>query len=578
MKTKLLTLTLCMCLLLSACGSTSTQDTQDVQNPIEEVQEPIEVVEEPIEDIQEPIAIEEYIPFEVRNAKLYKAYFNRIGYVYGSLEDSLDDDLVFEAFEEYSTSPQTEGSETILLNYTNANGVKGSIRFDNKDERKDWTFDSIDIYDSNIMYLPNGLEQRFEQFVFGVYGFSDISSDGGMIKECVNEDALKAQTSWLPLMGNSYRFTPNEDMEHTLDVGDNYAKIIYRTDYEVVFSQDGGTNHIYPCTSYTCIYDDYENEKRYIILYGVQSGDETKVLEFMNSIEFVEEENLYVEKTTYWMFPEGMEGYTQKSPYQNGMSRNITSYTTPNNHEMLFHWYGPSDLGSQAIASNGVLTLQESEGLYKLNAQAIPTNEIVDRNDIGAYGLMEHEHYVEGDFGLQVDDYGTQILYPIIDDNGYKGYATLLYGSDYAMPQDYLYFFTYVEREDVYDDERALDVMASLDYHLGITPNSNVTTTTTTTNTNAIMVSRNGEDASFEIDENDISFVKNIIEWGAWSNDETPDVSYDCIISYNGTSYSYHSESGILYDSSTKQCQSLSAAEKEMFNARLGRYITLGNE
>ena len=32
------------------------------------------------------------------------------------------------------------------------------------------------------------------------------------------------------------------------------------------------------------IYDDYENEKRYIILYGVQSGDETKVLEFMNNI------------------------------------------------------------------------------------------------------------------------------------------------------------------------------------------------------------------------------------------------------------------------------------------------------
>lgn len=92
------------------------------------------------------------------------------------------------------------------------------------------------------------------------------------------------------------------------------------------------------------------------------------------------------------------------------------------------------------------------------------------------------------------------------------------------------------------------------------------------------MVSRNGEDASFEIDENDISFVKNIIEWGAWSNDETPDVSYDCIISYNGTSYSYNSESGILYDSSTKQCQSLSASEKEMLNAMLGRYITLGNE
>lgn len=454
--------------LLVACGSTSTQDTQDAQNPIEEVQEPIEVVEEPIEDIQEPIAIEvqEYISLDERTSTFYKPYFERIGYVYGSLHDSLDDDLVFEAFEEYSTSPLPSGEEKLLVNFTNANGVRGSIRFDNKYKVENWTFDNISIYDKNIMYLPNGLEQPFEQFAFLVSDFSEYSTDTIYVKDCVNEDALKKCTSYFHLRGDNYRFVPNEDMEHSLDVGDNYAKIIYRTDYEVIFSREGGVNHIYPCTSYTCVYDDYENDKRYVIIYGIQSGDETKVLEFMNGIEFVDEENLYIEKTSYWVFPEGMDGETQKSPYQNGMSRNITTYVTPNGHEMVFHWYGPNDLATQAIANNGVLTLQESEGLYKLNAQAIPTNEIVDRNDIGAYGLMEYEHYVEGDFGLQVDDYGTQLLYPIVDDNGYKGYATLLYGSDYAMPQDYLYFFTYVEREDVYDDERALDVMASLDYHL----------------------------------------------------------------------------------------------------------------
>lgn len=474
MKTKLLALTLCMCLLLSACGSTSSQDAQDTQPPIEEVQEPIEVVEEPIEDIQEPIAIEvpQYISLDVRTSTFYKPYFERIGYVYGSIEDSLDDDLVFEAFKEYYTNPLPSGEEKLLVNYTNANGTRGSIRFDNKYEIKDWTFENnLFIYDNVFFYLPNGYEQRYEEFAMGVFELSSFSSSNILVKDCVDDEKLKKCISNFQLSGENYRFTPNEDMEHILDIGDNYAKLIYRTDYDFIFSREGGANHIYPCISYTCIYDDYENDKRYIIIYGVQDGDETKVLEFMNSIEFVEEENLYEEKTSYWMFPEGMEGYTQKSPYQNGMSRNITSYTTPNNHEMLFHWYGPNNLGSQAIASNGVLTLQESEGLYKLNAQAIPTNEIVDMNDIGSYGLMAHEHYVEGEFGLQVDDYGTQILYPIVDDNGYKGYATLLYGSDYAMPQDYLYFFTYVEREDVYDDERALEVMASLDYHLGVTLN-----------------------------------------------------------------------------------------------------------
>jgi len=441
----LLTLLLATTTLFVACGSTPTQDTtdtpnaQDTQSTVGEVQEPVE----------------EYISLEERNTTMYKPYFEMTGFLYGSQDDTLDDDLAFEAYKE-----RTVQGKSLLVNFTSSDGTRGAIRINGEKNREKWHFDSIRIMNSGIIYVPSNADY-FEEFAFAMFDFSTLSGNM-MVNQCTSDEYINAFTSWLPLPSSSHYHKPCDVPEYTIDIGDTYAKIIYRTDYEYPFKYEDGYEHVYSCTGYTLVYDDYQNQKRYIVTYGKNLNDTKDTLNFMNSIEIISEEERSSQNHFYWTFPEGMEGYTGKLPFNNGMSRNITSYTTPDNHEMLFHWYGPEMLGAQVYVTNDVLTLCEGEGKYKLNAQAILASDIADKFDVSSYGLMEHEHFATDG---HVDDYGTQILYPITDDNGYKGYATLLYGSDYPMPNDYVYFFTYVERDDIYNDERALEVMASLDYH-----------------------------------------------------------------------------------------------------------------
>ena len=466
--------------LLVACGSNSTQDTQEVQDIQETTSQEVETPQEEV--VQEELPLEEvaikeetnittdtYINMEKREEPFYKSNFILTNFLMGEQFEGVEEGVQLHTFEEYSQT----NTRYILVNYINANGTSGAIRV----PHIRWNFDNIKMSNNEIEYHPEFNDKQITMdnyseyipiFYFGVFEISMDQND--LVKDCISENRISDITSQFPLVRSSYpnnhlyEYNGTKERAYEIEEGENYSKIVYETPYDFVVSENyqgpyGSGKLTELAKGATCIYDDYENMKRYIIVRGSTSSID---IEDVMEIEILDNELHFNGPTSSWIFPEGMEGKTQKTPMVNDMSKNVTTYTTPNNHEMSFHWYGPRMLASQASEEKGVLTLEESEGLYKLNAQAIPIDEVWNMYDIGSYGLMDNEHYVEGS---NIDDYGTQILYPIVDDNGYKGYATLLYGSNNQMPQDYYYFFTYVEKEDVYDDERALEVMASLDYH-----------------------------------------------------------------------------------------------------------------
>lgn len=482
--------------LLVACGSTSSQGAQDTQNTQETTNE--EVVsnqeveqEETTQEVEEKMILVNdyanamYITKDETKEDSYRTYFNFIHQVLGSEVSHLEDTTRLQVYEGYRDNEKQGVNEKcyrhILIQFTNSNGTSMMIDI----PHQTWDFTQIDMTNDMLRYRPQNGEV-FEEIYFIV---GELSNENSLLKDYENGENIEQIATWFPIQSmEGYKLTDTNtrNASNYLEIEENYAKIIYKTDYQYTSTSDGA---IYDCSGYTCIYDDYENMKRFIIVYGVEGsngklpGSANTIESFLDYyIEIIDNEYHFMEPTSKWVFPQGMVGETQKTPMNNGMSINITNYTNSNNQEIKLHWYGPQTLGEQASEENGVLTLSDAEGNYRLNIQQVSPDvcegfKYVGRDNLsmeevgGIFApLQEYEHYVENTYVdmCKFNDGEKFALYQITTDDGYKGYAFLMAESQFKMPNDEKYFITYVEKEDIYDDERALEVIKSIDYHLGI--------------------------------------------------------------------------------------------------------------
>lgn len=91
-------------------------------------------------------------------------------------------------------------------------------------------------------------------------------------------------------------------------------------------------------------------------------------------------------------------------------------------------------------------------------------------------------------------------------------------------------------------------------------------------------ITRIGEEKSYDLTEEEVNIITDIIEKGVWSTEGTADCANDCKLIIGERTYDYHSECGTFNDNLNNQNLSVAAKEKKSINAILARYITLGPE
>ena len=100
----------------------------------------------------------------------------------------------------------------------------------------------------------------------------------------------------------------------------------------------------------------------------------------------------------------------------------------------------------------------------------------------------------------------------------------------------------------------------------------------------AIVESRNGtitridEEKIYDLTEEEVKIIADIIENGTWNTEGTAECANDCKLIIDERTYYYHSECGTFNDKMNNQNLSVTAKEKESINAILVRYIILGSE
>ena len=86
------------------------------------------------------------------------------------------------------------------------------------------------------------------------------------------------------------------------------------------------------------------------------------------------------------------------------------------------------------------------------------------------------------------------------------------------------------------------------------------------------------EDKIYDLTEEEVKIIADIIEKGTWNTEGTADCANDCKLIIDERTYYYHSECGTFNDEKNNQNLPVTAEEKENINAILAQYITLGLE
>ncbi len=100
----------------------------------------------------------------------------------------------------------------------------------------------------------------------------------------------------------------------------------------------------------------------------------------------------------------------------------------------------------------------------------------------------------------------------------------------------------------------------------------------------AIVESRSGtitridEDKIYDLTEEEVKIIADIIENGTWNTEGTAECANDCKLIIDERTYYYHSECGTFNDKENNQNLPITAEEKESINVILAQYITLGLE
>ena len=92
------------------------------------------------------------------------------------------------------------------------------------------------------------------------------------------------------------------------------------------------------------------------------------------------------------------------------------------------------------------------------------------------------------------------------------------------------------------------------------------------------IITRTEEDKIYDLTEEEVKIIADIIGNGTWNTEGTADCANDCKLIIDERTYYYHSECGTFNDKENNQNLPVTDEEKESINAVLAQYITLGLE
>ena len=91
-------------------------------------------------------------------------------------------------------------------------------------------------------------------------------------------------------------------------------------------------------------------------------------------------------------------------------------------------------------------------------------------------------------------------------------------------------------------------------------------------------ITRIDEDKIYDLTEEEVKIIADIIENGTWNTEGTAECANDCKLIIDERPYYYHSECGTFNDKENNQNLPVTAEEKESINVILAQYVTLGLE
>ena len=91
-------------------------------------------------------------------------------------------------------------------------------------------------------------------------------------------------------------------------------------------------------------------------------------------------------------------------------------------------------------------------------------------------------------------------------------------------------------------------------------------------------IARIDEDKAYNLNEEEVKIIADIIENGSWNTEGTAECANDCKLIIDERTYYYHSECGTFNDKENNQNLPVTVKEKENINVILAHYIILGSE
>ena len=92
------------------------------------------------------------------------------------------------------------------------------------------------------------------------------------------------------------------------------------------------------------------------------------------------------------------------------------------------------------------------------------------------------------------------------------------------------------------------------------------------------IITRIDEEKIYDLNEEEVKIIADIIEDGTWNTEGTAECANDCKLIIEERTYYYHSECGTFNDKENNPNLSVTAKEKESINVILAQYVTLGSE
>ena len=207
----------------------------------------------------------------------------------------------------------------------------------------------------------------------------------------------------------------------------------------------------------------------------VVATEEPIVAEVVEDVvaEVVEEESVTInyEYAYDLKFPNGMTGFTKK--YLNETvpewSLNETHYVDTNGNEMNFEWEGFATLGESAGVNGNTLNLVDLERGVEIRAwyggpmnmediePCLTADSTAWTNSTSAYCSLPENGY----YNVEQIENTVVITYEVIDNNSGKvGYVRFVCNADIGE----VYNFMYLETPEIFDKDRAMFVINSIDF------------------------------------------------------------------------------------------------------------------